>query len=385
MIVLAILLDGFYAASIGGDGPLVVHREKKALDVNSEARARGVEVGMPLSEARSILAADGKFIQWEEEPYRESQRLWLEVVAEYADVVEPLKQHEALADLSGHPRPRDAAERLREALVSLGSNPSLGLAPCRWVARLAARRGDPLGLAHADPASYVRNAPVSLLPIPPDVAQRLTLYGYRTAGETAALGLDSLRRQFGDWGHTIAQAAVGRGDANVKAAFPECAIASRHVYDGSPDTRQELDAGLDSIAREIGAALRDRDFAGRKVELFLEGEDASVKKISRTFASSITREHDVSVALRLMLPHAPEARIESVRARLPELRSTRRVQLDIQGGRSKADDAESVRAALEHVRGTFGDGSVRLVADIKASRREMVRRAYRELNGWPWR
>ena len=133
------------------------------------------------------------------------------------------------------------------------------------------------------------------------------------------------------------------------------------------------------------AALQDGDLAGRTVELFLEGEDASVTKAVRTFTSTLAREPDVRTALGLMLPHNPEARIASVRARLPGLRSTQRVQLDLQGGRSKSDQAESVRTALQQVRGTFGDGSVRLVSEIRASRRDRVRRAYRELNGWAWK
>ena len=386
MRVFAIVLEGFYAAatSSGSGGPLAVHRGKKVLDACPEARARGVHVGMPLAEARSVLATDGTFVEWEEESYREASRRWLEIVARYSDAVEPLSQHEALADLSGHPRPREAAAMLERDLRKAGFLPRCGLAPCRWVARLAARRGDPLGLAHADPRAYVADVPTTSLPIDPEAARRLLLLGYRTAGEVASLPLSVLSAQFGDRSHGIVRASLGRGDALVRPLFPENAVSARFAFEVSPETRQDLDAGLARVAREIGAGLGDLDAAGRAVELFLEREDGSVERIVRTFARPLTGEDDVANALGLMLPLSPREGIESVRARLPGVAAARRTQLDLQGGRSRSDAAEGVRAALGHVREAFGDGAVRLLADIPEPRWVRLRRAYRQLNGWVW-
>jgi nucleotidyltransferase/DNA polymerase involved in DNA repair len=383
----AIVLDGFYAsaASRKAEGPLVVHRGRKVIDACSTARSRGVAPPMALTEARSILAADGQFVEWEEELFRGAQRRWLRIVSEFSDVIEPLSQHEALADLSGHPRPREAAAQMERALRErLGLSPKVGLAACRWVSRLAARRGDPLGLAHADPASYVSGVSVAQLPIDPAFARHLDLLGYRTAADVAELSPEILLGQFGTEGPWIAHAALGKGESNVKALFPEGAASCRFVFDGVPETREVLDAGLRRLAREIGTELRNSDRAGRTVELFLEAEDASVERRVRQFARSLTCENDVFNALGLMLPEPPAQRIESVRARLPEFQSARRVQLDIQGGRSRADIAEGVRIAIQHVRGTFGDKAVRLASEIPEPRWVKVRRAYMEANGFCW-
>ena len=193
----------------------MVHRNKRVLDATAEARARGVVPGLSLAEARSALV-DGTFVEWEEEPFREANRRWLEVVAEYADAVEPLRQYEALADLTGHPRPREAAARLEKALRGVGCAPSTGLAGCRWVARLAARRGDPLGLAHSDPTGYVASVPLDSLPLTPEDAKRLGLLGHGTAHDLPRLSPDTLRTQFGKRAQGIAQAAIGRGEALVR-------------------------------------------------------------------------------------------------------------------------------------------------------------------------
>lgn len=89
---------------------------------------------MGLREARSVVAGDGVFVEWEEEPYRAARDRWLRIVSRYADVVEPTDQHEAYADLSGHPRPREAADRLQESLrAALPCSVHVGLGACRWV------------------------------------------------------------------------------------------------------------------------------------------------------------------------------------------------------------------------------------------------------------
>ncbi len=386
MYVFAVVLEGFYAAALsrGDGGALVVQHGGKVLDASQAARERGVHVGMPLAEARSVLAVDGTIVEWEEEACREAARRWLEIVARYSDAVEPIRQHEALADLSGHPRPREAAESLERELRKAGFAPRCGLAPCRWVARLAARRGDPMGLAHADPRAYVADVPVTSLPLSPDVARRLHLLGYRTAGDVARLGKDGLLAQFGEEAHGLARAILGRGDALVRPLFPEASVAARFAYDGAPETQGEVETGLGRIAREVGAALRERDAAGRTVEVFLERADGTVEVRSRIFARPLSSEEDVANALRLMLGEGPPQGTEGLRARLPGVHAARRTQLDLQGGRSRADREEGVRTALAHVRGAYGDTAVRLVSEIPVPRWVRVREAYRRLNGWSW-
>ncbi|RYD87203.1 MAG: hypothetical protein EOP61_36045, partial [Sphingomonadales bacterium] len=221
--IAAVLLEGFYASILprAGGTPVVVHRDRKVLDACAIALERGVAVGMPLPEARAILGGEGHVVAWEEEPYRGAQRRWLRIVSEYSDVVEPLRQHEALVDLSGHPRPREAAARMEEALTDrLGLKARVGVAACRWVARLAARQGDPLGLAHSDPASYVASLPVHRLPIEPRQADTLRLLGYRTASDVARLDAAILRSQFDAEALGIETAVRGAGEGNVRPLFP---------------------------------------------------------------------------------------------------------------------------------------------------------------------
>jgi nucleotidyltransferase/DNA polymerase involved in DNA repair len=379
-------LRGFYVAVLAPkEGEiLVLHRDKAVLDASAAARGRGVRVGMGLAEAKAILAGGGRLREWEEELFHEAMARWLEVVADYSDAVEPVDQHAAFVDLSLHPRPRELAERMRAALVEHGVSPQVGIAHSRWIAQHAALAGDPLGLAAADPRGFVAGLPTAALPVPRDHARRLVALGYPAVGDVAGIDLETLRRQFGEEAHEIHRAAGGGGDSLVQAAFPPDALSARFAYGGPPETTEALEAGFRALAREIAAALSERDAVGERAELFLEHADGSVTRVRRTFSKPVATAMHALSAMRLMLPHPPEKPVEAARLRLPEIRRARRVQLGLQGERSRADSRASTEAAVDHVRAVFGDGAIRLGSEVAEPRWKKVRRAWSAANGWVW-
>lgn len=380
------ILDGFYATVAAKDGGVVaVHRSGQVIDATAEARTRGVFPGMGLREARSILSGEGHFIEWSEDAYCGARDRWLHIVARYSDVVEPVDQHEAFVDLSAHPRPRESAAKLQENLSRLPVTVRVGVGACRWVARLAASWPDHYGLAQSDPRTYVSALPVQRLPIDPGHASTLCLLGYRSAREVAALEDSTLRSQFGSYAIGIRRAAMGEGDAHVSAVYPPDAAASRHAFEGGAvHNRQTIDEVLGRLAVSLGEELRSADRAGKRMEIFLEFEDSSVQRLSRTFARSITSAADVLNAARLLLASDPERPPEAIRIRLPGLTHAKRVQLDIEGGRSKKEREAGAKAAVNHVLGTYGDKAIILAKDKNEPRWMKVRRAYQEANGYVW-
>ena len=378
----------------------MLHHEKAVLDASMCARTRGVAVGMGVSEARTMLAGEGHFEAWEPEPYRLAQEHWLSLLAAFCDAIEPVGQHAAFADFSGHPNPEATATLLLADLTKrLKLNVRAGVGSARFVARLAAERGDPNFLALKSPKRFVAPFPVEALPLAAEISTRLRFLGYATIGQVAGLGLDLLRPVFGEAALEIARASKGRGDTQVEAVYPPKCVSARFAFDGPVESSETLDHGLATLAGLLATCLSEQDGFSERMELFTECEDGLIHALSRTFARSIHTARDVLAALRLMLTEPPTRPIVGIRVRLRDVKRSRRVQAPLafsgtfslltgpepaRRSVSIDDRSERSRTALAHIRGAFGDGVIQTGSELTEPRWKIVRRIYRAANGWSW-
>jgi nucleotidyltransferase/DNA polymerase involved in DNA repair len=376
----------FYSSVLGLEGdarPAVVHRDGRVLDANEAALARHVRLDMPLSEAKAVVP-EGRFLPGEEEPYREAQAAWLDVCAEFTDVVEPEESHTAFLDLSAHPEPLPLLERLREELSARrGHEAALGMAPCRWIARLASLRTGLSPVAWRSPREFVAPFPVEELgPARPEHRKRLRFLGYPFIRDVAEVPLSILRPQFGEAALTIHRAAQGGGDARVEPLYPPASLADRIAFDGEVDSSEMLRAALGRLARRLGRRLSDRDLFGTRVEMFFEHEEGDVTPVRRTFVKPLQSPASLLAALGKMAETPPERPPTAVRVRLPNLERARRVQQDLEGGRSVQERRRSVEAAFRHVRTVYGDGAVQVAGEMEEARRRRLLRAWKDATGW---
>ncbi|HEY0866443.1 MAG TPA: hypothetical protein VGE01_03635 [Fimbriimonas sp.] len=383
--LLHLRLQGFYARVLGAEyegRPLVVHRDKRVLDACPLAQGGRIEVGMGLAEARAILG-HAAFVPWREEPYRAAQAEWLDLCAEYTDVIEPGAQHTALIDLSEHPDPRSLADALvRRLSDDLGYSVLAGNGNCRWVAELASSMDygtEPLLL----PPMFVRNLPTArMATLSPEHRDRLIFLGYRRIGDVAQIPLEVLRSQFGDAAFEIFRAARGGGNPTVEAQWPHGCLASRMSFDGPPQDVMGLMHGVRQVAESLGENLVNRDLQGREVHLFLEHEDGRVGTLRRTFARPLQSPGSVYTCLKLMLAEPPEEPVVGVRVRMPNLEKAQRVQLELEGQRSLSDRELSAAAAFQHIRRVFGDTAVMVAGQMPEPRRWKLLRLWKGATGW---
>ena len=140
-------------------------------------------------------------------------------------LVQPLSIDEAVLDLAGtealHGAPpaavlaRFACEVEREVGVTV----SIGLAPNRLLAKIAAERDKPRGFAvigAAEAAAWLAPQPVTLLPgVGPALARRLEAAGFTRLGQLAALDAREAARRFGEDGPALAARARGEDERPV--------------------------------------------------------------------------------------------------------------------------------------------------------------------------
>lgn len=384
-ILLFLHLDRFYIDALNLDQGqcVVVHRDKTVLDLNTLASSRGVTSGMGLPEAKTLLGRDGVFIEWQEEPYGDAQRAWLDVCAIYSDVIEPVSQHEAFIDLSGHPSPAYIQENLIDELKSHGYDVRSGVGACRWVAEISAGLGNP-PLACLDAPRFVSTLPVFALPIEEQWAQRLSLLGCQTIGDVARMSPESLRRQFGKAAYDIKRFAFGEGPSEVECAYPPDSLGDRFRFDGGADELSVFDNGLKSLAKSLGSKLSEKDLASEELEVWLEHEEGEVSHLSRKFTKPVGSLASLLVSLRLLCG-APERAVTLVRVRVSNLKKGRRVQKTLENMTSASSRSAASTSALAQVKAAFGDSSIQLGSEVAQPRWKQVRSAWRSANGWTWR
>ena len=299
-------IEGFYVEHYDiREQPLIVEREKVVLDANALARQRGVRLGMEVRQAKAVVS-ECVVQNWEPELYQPRRNAWLDVCTNFTGVIEPIDQHIAALDLSGHPNPLDVTEQIVRDLVSKTKlNVHYGAAPSVWIAKLAADRED-LGRAIASPTQFLSKLPVAdLLPASEESRNRLTFLGYRTIGEIANLPLSTLQGQFGEEALIILAAAQGRHFQPVHALYPLDSLHECLIFDGAVEVWEAVDEGLRSLADRIGRRLTEKNMQGSKLTIKIDMEERTLTK-ERRFTKPIHNPLTALIALRLLIQEAPK-------------------------------------------------------------------------------
>ncbi len=375
--ILYLSLSGLYAAWAGkGDSPVVVHRNRTILDVDSNARRLGAFPGLSLREAKAMQLGV-RFVEWKDDDDDALRASWLDPMLEFTDRIESHAPHEAYLDLAGHPDPLSiipaCLERAKFPLVA-------GLGYAKWVARATTRASQPLSQDHVvRPERSLKELPANCLPIPVDVSERLEFLGYRTIGQVQTATKEILRNQFGEIGHVIHSAAWGGHIEPVMTNYPPDTIAVR-VYMEEPWIDREMrDHDLRTLASKMGRALVDQDRCARCLQLTLIDENGDRDVRERVFSRPIRTGSQVFTALMAIANEAFPA-VEA-RGKLTRLERTSARQFEL--ARMRASSAtETMRDTVEGVRARFGSTSVVAGAEWSVPRRKAVLRAWCDATGW---
>jgi len=239
-----------------------------------ETRKFGVHSGMPSEEARR-LCRNAVVVPADISKYTHALR---EVVARahrYTPVVEITSIDELALDVTTtFPRwgtPRDCAAAFAgEVREELGLPCSLGVAPNKMLAKLAAGLEKPNGLTVLRPSqleAFLEELPTTELPgIGDKMGEHLRRLGARTCGELGRLPLSRLRARFGIIGEVLQN--MGRGvdrrpltthyDYEEAKSVGNTITLNRDIYDAAELRRTFL-----WLSERVGRRLRGQGYCGR--------------------------------------------------------------------------------------------------------------------------
>ena len=193
-------------------------------------------------------------------------------------LVMPLSIDEAVLDLRGtealHGMPPAAALARFARLVEseVGITISIGLAPNRLLAKLAAGRDKPRGFAvlGSDAAAVLASEPVRTLPgIGPALERRLVARGITHLMHLQALD-DRAALALGKDGPSLVRRARGQDDRPVQLGGETKSVSAETTFDTDVTDLPTLERHLWRMAEKLARRLREKDLAAGGVVLKLK-------------------------------------------------------------------------------------------------------------------
>jgi DNA polymerase-4 len=284
MTILHVDMDAFYASIEQRDRPELRGRPVivGGLDgrgvvcaASYEARPFGVHSAMPMATAQR-LCPQAVFLPVRMKHYVQVGRQIRAILLSFTPLVEPLSLDEAFLDVHGceglfGPAPQIAQalkDRIRTETALIAS---VGVAPNKFLAKLASDHGKPNGLVVVPPeqvTEFLAPLPVGRIwGIGAKGEKRLHALGIRTIGQLAALPEQLLADHFGEAGRHVWRLAHGQDGRAVVPDREAKSISTETTFSQDIGDRATLRTWLLDQVDHLAARLRLVGVQARTVEL----------------------------------------------------------------------------------------------------------------------
>ena len=323
--ILHVDMNAFFASCHQAENPawrgkplLVAGDPKKRhgiiLTASYEARKYGVKTGIPVWQAKK-LCPQGIFVPPDHGLYLSYAEKILEIMRFYTPLVEPFSIDEAWLDVTGSVRlfgpaaeiGRTLQQRIREE-VKISC--SVGLAPNKFLAKMASERQKPNGFTVIMPADVEK----ILWPLPVEemvgvghkLAPALKEMGVETIGRLAAMPKHLLTARFGVIGEVLLKLANGEDDSPVDPhaldkvkSIGHSVTLPRDLCDPEDIARVLLD-----LSELVGRRLRRGGYSARTVTLTVKDQNFVSTTRSRTLPGpTVLTETIYETALSIYRTH----------------------------------------------------------------------------------
>jgi DNA polymerase-4 len=330
------------------------------------ARVYGVRSAMPMFKALAACP-DAVVIRPNFAKYAAASRAIRARMAALTPLVQPLSIDEAVLDLSGTAAlhgapPAVMLARFARAVESeLGLTVSVGLAPNRLLAKIAAGRDKPRGFAvlGSDARAVLAAEPVRLLPgIGPAMERRLAAQGITHLGHLQALDDRAALQRLGEDGPALARRARGEDGRPVTTGGDTKSVSAETTFDTDLSAAADLERPLWRLSEKLARRLREKDLAAGGVVLKLKtARFASRTRAARLHAATALPDVLFSAARALLAREADGTafRLIGIGASplLPGAEADRGDLADPDAARRVA-----AQAAVDALRTRFGEGVI---------------------------
>ncbi|MDX1590222.1 MAG: DNA polymerase IV [Oleiphilaceae bacterium] len=249
---------------------------------NYPAREYGIHSAMPMAQALqrcphlTILPTDMA-------RYQAVSRQMMGIFRRYTDLVEPLSLDEAYLDVSAARDFRGSATRIAQALrrevaAELGITISAGVAPNKFLAKIASDWHKPDGLCVITPGeveAFLRPLPVTKLHgVGRVTAGKLHDLGIHTCEDLRQWSQPALAERFGRHGERLYELAWGQDERAVVVSRVRKSLSVERTFSqnlpGLPACHERLETLVEELHQRLGRKSLDRPDRAPFAKLFVK-------------------------------------------------------------------------------------------------------------------
>jgi DNA polymerase-4 len=288
---------------VGGDGERGV-----VAAASYEARRHGIRSAMPMRTAKR-LCADLVVVPADFGRYRQVSRQLHDILDRATELVEPLSLDECYLDVTHNlldlPSATDVAKWIRRQVAEdLGLTCSAGVAPLKFVAKIASDENKPDGLTVVPPGrvlAYIRPLRIERLwGVGPATGARLRDRGLTTVGELGDLGEVEALALLGRKGLFLWRMANGEDPRPVRPHRRRKSLGAEETFAEDRLDVESLAATIAAQARALILRLARGGLGARTVTLKLRYDDFETITRSQTLQAP-TRDPALAVEVAITL------------------------------------------------------------------------------------
>ena len=268
---------------------------------NYEARKYGVHSAMPTTHALR-LCPDLVVVPGRMEKYKEASIIMREVFSQYTDLIEPLSLDEAYLDVTDSAHCSGSAtliaQEIRKKIQQrLNITVSAGVAPCKFLAKVASDWNKPDGLFVIEPKmmdSFIRELPVNKIHgVGKVTTQKLNLLGIYTCADIREFGLEKLSQRFGIFGQRLFDLAQGKDKRKVRSERTRKSLSvERTFFEDLPNNKscqEKLPKLLEELDKRMGKL--DSRYQVDKAFVKVKFNDFSVTTLERVGTQACEKDY----------------------------------------------------------------------------------------------
>jgi DNA polymerase-4 len=309
-MILHIDMDAFYASVEIRDNPrlrglpVVVGGSPKGRGViaaaSYEARKHGVYSAMPAAKAKR-LCPQLVFVKPRMQHYASVSKAIREIFFRYTSLVEPLALDEAFLDVSGCEKlfgdGPTIAKAVRETIQNeLGLTASAGVAPNKFLAKLASDLDKPNGLVVVDPneiQGFLDPLPISRVwGVGKQTLKKFERIGVQTIKQLRGLTVETMKSLFGINSEHFYRLARGQDSRSVVPDRIAKTISHESTFSHDITEPTAMRAWLLELTDQVARRMRRHSVRGKTVNLKIRFSDfATITRAqTMTVPSASTRE-----------------------------------------------------------------------------------------------